>query len=85
MLLSAVRSGAPCGRRPERSDHSPHPSPTPPVPCSRISAEEAQRALKDMVFSRWLGQGCEERSDTLKMVREARRCVSKGVCVCSRR
>ncbi len=24
--------------------------------------------LKDMVFERWLGQGCEERSDTLKMV-----------------
>lgn len=48
-----------------------------PLSCiparSRISAEEAQRALKDMVFARWLGQGCEERSDTLKMVRRAGR------------
>lgn len=25
--------------------------------------------LKDMVFSRWLAEGCEERSDTMKMVR----------------
>lgn len=24
--------------------------------------------LKDMVFARWLAEGCEERSDTLKMV-----------------
>ncbi|EFN56148.1 hypothetical protein CHLNCDRAFT_51790 [Chlorella variabilis] len=35
---------------------------------SKIGAEEAQRVLKDMVFERWLAQGCEERSDTLKMV-----------------
>lgn len=38
------------------------------LPRSKIAAEEAQRVLKDMVFSRWLAQGCEERSDTLKMV-----------------
>ncbi len=24
--------------------------------------------LKDMVFDKWLAQGCEERTDTLKMV-----------------
>ncbi len=24
--------------------------------------------LKDMVFSRWLAEGCEDRSDTMKMV-----------------
>lgn len=35
---------------------------------SRISPEQAQRVLKDMVFARWLAEGCEERSDTLKMV-----------------
>ncbi|KAL4448497.1 hypothetical protein ABPG75_005716 [Micractinium tetrahymenae] len=35
---------------------------------SRISPEQAQRVLKDMVFARWLTEGCEERSDTLKMV-----------------
>ena len=34
----------------------------------QISAEEAQRVLKDMVFDKWLAQGCEERTDTLKMV-----------------
>lgn len=33
-----------------------------------VSAERAQRALKDLVFERWLRDGCEERSDTLKMV-----------------
>lgn len=39
----------------------------------QISAEEAQRMLKDMVFAKWLAQGCEERTDTLKMVgREGR-------------
>ncbi|PRW45202.1 ATPase of the AAA+ superfamily (ISS) [Chlorella sorokiniana] len=35
---------------------------------SKIAPEEAQRVLKDMVFSRWLAEGCEERSDTMKMV-----------------
>jgi hypothetical protein len=34
----------------------------------RIAPEAAQRALKDLVFERWLAQGCEERADTLKMV-----------------
>ncbi|KAI3426218.1 hypothetical protein D9Q98_008594 [Chlorella vulgaris] len=35
---------------------------------SKIEPEEAQRVLKDLVFARWLAEGCEERSDTLKMV-----------------
>ena len=34
-----------------------------------LRAEAAQRALKDLVFARWAAQGCEERTDTLKMVR----------------
>lgn len=33
-----------------------------------ISAEEAQRVLKDKVFSKWAAQGCEERVDTIKTV-----------------
>lgn len=33
-----------------------------------ISAEQAQRVLKDLIFERWLKQGCEDRTDTLKMV-----------------
>lgn len=33
-----------------------------------ISPEHAQRELKDLVFSRWQGQGCEDRADTLKTV-----------------
>lgn len=33
-----------------------------------IAPEHAQRHLKDLVFSRWQGQGCEQRTDTLKMV-----------------
>ena len=36
---------------------------------ARIAPEQAQRALKDMVFERWVAEGCEERTDTLKMVR----------------
>lgn len=35
---------------------------------SSISAEHAQRTLKDLVFQRWLEEGCEDRTDTLKMV-----------------
>ncbi|KAG7670931.1 hypothetical protein Ndes2437A_g04565 [Nannochloris sp. 'desiccata'] len=34
----------------------------------RISPEVAQKELKDLVFERWQQQGCEERSDTMKMV-----------------
>jgi len=30
--------------------------------------EAAQRALKDLVFDRWLGEDCEPRADTLKSV-----------------
>ena len=33
-----------------------------------ISAEEAQKILKDKVFSKWAAQGCEERVDTIKTV-----------------
>lgn len=40
-----------------------------PGRCSKIAPEEAQRVLKDMVFSRRLAEGCEDRSDTMKMVR----------------
>ena len=36
---------------------------------SRVGAEDVQRALKDLVFSRWVEEACEERTDTLKMVR----------------
>ena len=34
----------------------------------QISAEDAQRALKDLIFSTWAAEGCESRTDTLKMV-----------------
>ena len=34
----------------------------------RISPEQAQKELKDLVFERWQKQGCEERTDTMKMV-----------------
>ena len=34
----------------------------------QISAEEAQKVLKDLVFSMWADDGCEERTDTLKML-----------------
>ena len=35
---------------------------------AKISAEEAQRVLKDLVFSAWSAGQCESRADTLKMV-----------------
>lgn len=35
---------------------------------SRVDAEEAQRLLKDLVFQKWADDGCEQRSDTIKMV-----------------
>ena len=34
----------------------------------QISAEEAQKVLKDLVFSLWAADECEERTDTLKML-----------------
>ena len=34
----------------------------------QISAEEAQKVLKDLVFSLWTADDCEERTDTLKML-----------------
>ena len=34
----------------------------------QISAEGAQRALKDLIFSTWAAEGCESRTDTLKLV-----------------
>ena len=34
----------------------------------QISAEEAQKVLKDLVFSMWTSGECEERTDTLKML-----------------
>jgi len=34
----------------------------------KISPEKAQKQLKDLVFERWQKQGCEERTDTIKMV-----------------
>lgn len=34
----------------------------------QIAPEEAQRLLKDNVFSRWSSEQCEDRTDTLKMV-----------------
>jgi DNA polymerase III delta prime subunit len=34
----------------------------------KISPEKAQKELKDLVFERWRKQGCEERTDTMKMV-----------------
>ena len=34
----------------------------------QISAEEAQRVLKDLMFSMWTSDDCEERTDTLKML-----------------
>ena len=34
----------------------------------QISAEEAQKVLKDLVFSMWTSDECEERTDTLKML-----------------
>ena len=30
--------------------------------------EAAQRALKDLVFQRWLDEACEQRADTLKSI-----------------
>lgn len=35
---------------------------------SAIKAEHAQSTLKNLVFRRWLEEGCEDRTDTLKMV-----------------
>ncbi|KAK9819389.1 hypothetical protein WJX81_001102 [Elliptochloris bilobata] len=35
---------------------------------SLVSMEAAQRALKDLVFGRWLDEACEPRADTLKSV-----------------
>ena len=37
-------------------------------PIVQISAEEAQKVLKDLVFSMWTSDECEERTDTLKML-----------------
>jgi hypothetical protein len=34
----------------------------------KISPEKAQKELKDLVFERWQKQGCEERTDTIKVV-----------------
>ncbi len=34
----------------------------------KVRAEDAQRVLKDLVFDLWRSDGCEERSDTLKML-----------------
>ena len=34
----------------------------------QISAEEAQKVLKDLVFDMWTADECEERTDTLKML-----------------
>lgn len=34
----------------------------------QVSAEEAQRLLKDLMFEQWGGDTCEERADTLKML-----------------
>ena len=34
----------------------------------QISAEAAQKVLKDLVFSLWSADDCEERTDTLKML-----------------
>lgn len=34
----------------------------------QISAEEAQKVLKDLVFSMWAAVDCEDRTDTLKML-----------------
>ncbi len=34
----------------------------------QISAEDAQKVLKDLVFSLWTADDCEERTDTLKML-----------------
>lgn len=35
----------------------------------QISAEEAQRVLKDLIFQSWAAADCESHADTLKMVR----------------
>lgn len=35
---------------------------------TQVDAEEAQRVLKDLIFQRWASDGCEERSETIKMV-----------------
>lgn len=35
---------------------------------SDMHPEDAQKILKDMLFSRWVNQGCEERVDTMKSV-----------------
>jgi hypothetical protein len=48
---------------------------------SRISAEEAQRVLKDVVFAHWIGDECESRADTLKTV--GRRKLVRMGCVTS--
>ena len=34
----------------------------------KISPERAQKELKDLVFDRWKKEGCEDRTDTLKMI-----------------
>ena len=35
----------------------------------QISAEEAQRVLKDLIFQTWAAADCESHADTLKMAR----------------
>ncbi|KAL6766902.1 hypothetical protein ACKKBG_A37835 [Auxenochlorella protothecoides x Auxenochlorella symbiontica] len=35
---------------------------------AEVTAEQAQRVLKDLIFERWERQACEDRTDTLKMV-----------------
>ena len=35
----------------------------------QISAEEAQRVLKDLIFQTWAAADCESHADTLKTVR----------------
>lgn len=34
----------------------------------QITAEAAERALKDLVHEKWANQGCEDHTDTLKMI-----------------
>lgn len=35
--------------------------------CHQVTAEEAERRLRDLVFTRWQGSGCEGYEDTLKL------------------
>lgn len=43
-----------------------------PATGLQISAEEAQRVLKDLIFQTWAAGDCESHADTLKMVRRQR-------------